>query len=140
VSARGAVAAASRTVVKVGSSSLTTNGRIDAARIDGLVATLAERVASGGQVVLVQQRQYVVQEAAKILPLLILRKLRLNLAGADFEGGEQIQRPVTFVSAFQPAHYFTAVGLHITGEPFDHLDAWLLIHAQYHCVERRVQI
>jgi glutamate 5-kinase len=53
MNARQAVAAAACTVVKVGSSSLTTDGRIDAGRIDALVAALAERVASGGQVVLV---------------------------------------------------------------------------------------
>src|SRR5258708_28852838 len=81
--------------------------------------------------------QHAVQETAKVLPLFEFGELRVNLAGADFEGGEQIQRPVTFVSALQPADYFTAVGLHITGGPFDHLDAWFLIHAQYHSVERR---
>jgi len=47
--------------------------------------------------------QHVIQKAAEVLPLLILRKLRLNLAGAHFEGGKQIQRPVTLVSAlFSP--------------------------------------
>src|SRR5665811_1591405 len=59
--------------------------------------------------------QHAIQEATKVLPLLEFGELRVNLAGADFEGGEQIQRPVTLVSAPQPAHYFTAVGLHITG-------------------------
>ena len=34
--------------------------------------------------------QYVVKEAAKILPFLILRKLRLNPASTDFKSREQI--------------------------------------------------
>src|ERR1700730_6286468 len=84
--------------------------------------------------------QHVIQEATKVLPLLVLGELGVNLAGVDFKGGEQIQRSVTLVSTLQRAHYFTAVGLHITGGPFDRLDARFLIHAQYHGVERRVQI
>jgi hypothetical protein len=43
--------------------------------------------------------QHAVQEAAKVLPLLILSKLCLDLASADFERGEQIQRPLTLVCA-----------------------------------------
>ncbi|MGI8667557.1 MAG: glutamate 5-kinase [Jatrophihabitans sp.] len=50
---RDAVAAAGRTVVKVGSSSLTRRGRLDAARLDVLVDALAARRAAGRQVVLV---------------------------------------------------------------------------------------
>ncbi|MEP6851339.1 MAG: glutamate 5-kinase [bacterium] len=50
---RADIAAAARTVVKVGSSSLTARGRIDAGRIDGLVDALAARRATGRQVVLV---------------------------------------------------------------------------------------
>jgi glutamate 5-kinase len=50
---RHAVAAAHRTVVKVGSSSLTSRGRLDAARLDALVDALAARQLSGRQVVLV---------------------------------------------------------------------------------------
>jgi glutamate 5-kinase len=53
MSARAAVGSAGRTVVKVGSSSLTTRGRIDAARLDSLVDAMAARVRSGRQVVLV---------------------------------------------------------------------------------------
>ncbi|MGI8881159.1 MAG: glutamate 5-kinase [Jatrophihabitans sp.] len=50
---RERVAAAGRTVVKVGSSSLTSNGLIDPARIDALVDALARRIGGGRQVVLV---------------------------------------------------------------------------------------
>jgi glutamate 5-kinase len=50
---RAVVAAARRAVVKVGSSSLTSNGRLDAARLDAIVDGIAGRVAAGGQVVLV---------------------------------------------------------------------------------------
>ena len=50
---RADIAAAARTVVKVGSSSLTSDGRIDGARIDALVDALAERRAGGHQIVLV---------------------------------------------------------------------------------------
>ncbi|MDQ6938061.1 MAG: glutamate 5-kinase, partial [Actinomycetota bacterium] len=50
---RAEVAAAARTVVKVGSSSLTSRGRIDGRRIDALVDALAARRTSGRQVVLV---------------------------------------------------------------------------------------
>ncbi len=50
---RAEVAAAARTVVKVGSSSLTSRGRIDGRRIDSLVDALAARRTSGRQVVLV---------------------------------------------------------------------------------------
>src|ERR1700728_1281099 len=35
--------------------------------------------------------QHAIEETAKILPLLILRKFRLHLASADFKGGKQIQ-------------------------------------------------
>ncbi len=52
-SGRDAVAGAGRTVVKVGSSSLTDGGRIDPARIDSLVDALAGHRAAGRQVVLV---------------------------------------------------------------------------------------
>jgi glutamate 5-kinase len=51
--ARLAVAAARRTVVKVGSSSLTTRGQLAPARLDALVDALAARVADGRQIVLV---------------------------------------------------------------------------------------
>ncbi|HKC29059.1 MAG TPA: glutamate 5-kinase, partial [Jatrophihabitans sp.] len=50
---REAVAAARRTVVKVGSSSLTSRGRLDPQRLDAIVDAIAARVAAGGQVVLV---------------------------------------------------------------------------------------
>src|SRR5436309_2119597 len=50
---RDAVAAARRTVVKVGSSSLTSNGRLDPHRLDAIVDALAARHAGGRQVVLV---------------------------------------------------------------------------------------
>ena len=51
---RGDIASADRVVVKVGSSSLTTDeGGIDEGRIAALAGTLAARVASGRQVVLV---------------------------------------------------------------------------------------
>ncbi len=50
---RAAIAAASRTVVKVGSSSLTSKGRIDPARLGALVDAVAARVQSGRQAVLV---------------------------------------------------------------------------------------
>jgi hypothetical protein len=35
------------------------------------------------------------QEAPKVFPLLIVGKIRVNLAGANFQGGEQLQCPVT---------------------------------------------
>ncbi|MEO6703063.1 MAG: glutamate 5-kinase [Jatrophihabitantaceae bacterium] len=50
---RDAIASAARTVVKVGSSSLTQRGQIEPARLDRLVAALAARRAAGQQVVLV---------------------------------------------------------------------------------------
>ncbi|MGH8962943.1 MAG: glutamate 5-kinase [Jatrophihabitantaceae bacterium] len=50
---RAAVAAAARTVVKVGSSSLTERGRLDYGRLDAIVDTLARRHQAGQQVVLV---------------------------------------------------------------------------------------
>ncbi len=50
---RAAVATAARTVVKVGSSSLTAQGRISPERIDALVDGLAVRRKDGGQIVLV---------------------------------------------------------------------------------------
>jgi glutamate 5-kinase len=52
-SGRAVVAQAARTVVKVGSSSLTQRGRLDPARIDALVDALAARSTQGRQVVLV---------------------------------------------------------------------------------------
>src|SRR5258706_14565360 len=78
------------------------------------------------------------RKAAKVLPLFGFRKLRFNLAGADFESGKQIQRPMTLVSALQPPHYFTAVGLHITRGPLDSLYARFFVHAQHDGVHRRV--
>lgn len=50
---REAVALARRTVVKVGSSSLTSRGRLDPHRLDAIVDALAARAAAGQQVVLV---------------------------------------------------------------------------------------
>ncbi|MDQ1719620.1 MAG: glutamate 5-kinase [Pseudonocardiales bacterium] len=50
---RSALATAGRTVVKVGSSSLTYRGRLEPARIESLVDALAARRAAGQQVVLV---------------------------------------------------------------------------------------
>ncbi|HST50081.1 glutamate 5-kinase [Jatrophihabitans sp.] len=50
---RELIAAAARTVVKVGSSSLTSRGRLQASRLDALVDALAARRAAGRQVVLV---------------------------------------------------------------------------------------
>jgi glutamate 5-kinase len=53
VTDRGALADARRTVVKVGSSSLTAGGVLDATRLDAIVDALARRHDAGGQVVLV---------------------------------------------------------------------------------------
>ena len=50
---RDTIAAAARTVVKVGSSSLTHRGQLEPARLDRLVSALAARRAAGRQVVLV---------------------------------------------------------------------------------------
>jgi glutamate 5-kinase len=50
---RGAIRSASRTVVKIGSSSLTARGRLDPHRLDALVDVLAARRAAGRQIVLV---------------------------------------------------------------------------------------
>ena len=50
---REAVAQARRTVVKVGSSSLTTGGRLDPERLDAIVDVIAARAAAGQHVVLV---------------------------------------------------------------------------------------
>src|SRR4051794_587723 len=50
---RAAVASAARTVVKVGSSSLTAHGQLDPRRLDAIVDALAARHAGGRQVVLV---------------------------------------------------------------------------------------
>ncbi len=50
---RDAIASAARTVVKVGSSSLTSKGRLDPARLDAIVDAVAARVGAGQQVVLV---------------------------------------------------------------------------------------
>jgi glutamate 5-kinase len=65
MSTRDSVAAAARTVVKVGSSSLTLRGRLDGARLDALVDALAARRAAGQQVVLVSSGAI----AAGIAPL-----------------------------------------------------------------------
>ena len=53
IMSRAAVANAARTVVKVGSSSLTSHGQLDPARLDAIVDAVAERVRSGKQAVLV---------------------------------------------------------------------------------------
>ncbi len=50
---RGAVAAARRTVVKIGSSSLTSRGRLAPERLDAIVDAVAARAQAGQQVVLV---------------------------------------------------------------------------------------
>jgi glutamate 5-kinase len=62
---RAGVAAARRSVVKVGSSSLTSGGQLDPARLDAIVDALARRHASGQQVVLVSSGAI----AAGIAPL-----------------------------------------------------------------------
>jgi len=76
VTARPDIATARRVVVKIGSSSLTTRGgAIDEARIASLVATLADRVHDGGQVLLVSSGAI----AAGLAPL-GLRKRPRDLA------------------------------------------------------------
>ncbi|MDT4938213.1 MAG: glutamate 5-kinase [Pseudonocardiales bacterium] len=50
---RSSIGAARRTVVKVGSSSLTSNGQLDPLQLDAIVDALARRAATGQQVVLV---------------------------------------------------------------------------------------
>ena len=50
---RAAIRAAARTVVKVGSSSLTSDGRLDPQRLDAIVDALAGRAVGGRQIVLV---------------------------------------------------------------------------------------
>ncbi|HLY33925.1 MAG TPA: glutamate 5-kinase [Jatrophihabitantaceae bacterium] len=50
---RDAIGAARRTVVKVGSSSLTSDGQLDPQRLDAIVDALAARAATGQQLVLV---------------------------------------------------------------------------------------
>ncbi len=71
--ARPDVAAAARTVVKIGSSSLTTaDGAIDDARIAALAAALAGRVRGGGQVLLVSSGAI----AAGMAPLGLRRRPR----------------------------------------------------------------
>ncbi|MDQ2796845.1 MAG: glutamate 5-kinase [Actinomycetota bacterium] len=62
---RGQVASARRTVVKVGSSSLTSGGMLDPLRLDAIVDAVAARVAQGRQVVLVSSGAI----AAGIAPL-----------------------------------------------------------------------
>jgi glutamate 5-kinase len=65
VTGREAIATAHRTVVKVGSSSLTSHGRLDPHRLDRLVDVLAARRAAGRQLVLVSSGAI----AAGIAPL-----------------------------------------------------------------------
>ena len=62
---RAAIAAAARTVVKVGSSSLTADGQLDPGRLDAIVEALAGRHRAGQQVVLVSSGAI----AAGIAPL-----------------------------------------------------------------------
>jgi len=69
---RGDIAAARRVVVKVGSSSLTTEGRIDEGRIAALAGVLAGRVRGGSQVVLVSSGAI----AAGLAPLRLPRRPR----------------------------------------------------------------
>jgi glutamate 5-kinase len=75
---REAVAAAARTVVKIGSSSLTTGGQLDPPRLDAVADALARRHAAGRQVVLVSSGAI----AAGITPL-GLRKRPRDLATAQ---------------------------------------------------------
>ncbi|MFC5053792.1 glutamate 5-kinase [Saccharothrix xinjiangensis] len=71
--ARQAVSAASRVVVKVGSSSLTTaQGGLDRSRLDALVDAVAARRAAGSQVVLVSSGAI----AAGLAPLGVTRRPR----------------------------------------------------------------
>ena len=69
---RDDVAAARRVVVKVGSSSITNDGRIDESRIAALAGALAGRVRAGGQVVLVSSGAI----AAGLAPLGLARRPR----------------------------------------------------------------
>ncbi|MDQ2957141.1 MAG: glutamate 5-kinase, partial [Actinomycetota bacterium] len=69
---RELIATAGRTVVKIGSSSLTRRGRLEPGRIDSLVAALAARRAAGQQVVLVSSGAI----AAGLAPLGLARRPR----------------------------------------------------------------
>jgi glutamate 5-kinase len=62
---RAAIAQARRTVVKIGSSSLTERGRLEAGRLDAIVDAVAQRHAAGQQVVVVSSGAI----AAGIAPL-----------------------------------------------------------------------
>jgi glutamate 5-kinase len=62
---RAAIAGARRTVVKIGSSSLTERGRLNAARLDAIVDAIAQRQTSGQQVIVVSSGAI----AAGIAPL-----------------------------------------------------------------------
>lgn len=69
---RAAVRDAARVVVKVGSSSLTTDGRMDETRVDALVDALAEHRTGGRQVVLVSSGAI----ASGMAPLALARRPR----------------------------------------------------------------
>lgn len=62
-------------------------------------------------------RHQMIHEVQKLQAALVLSDLRVDRTGRDFQGGKQIQRPVTFVGALEPADDFAIVGLHVPGRP-----------------------
>jgi glutamate 5-kinase len=93
---RAAVAAAARVVVKVGSSSLTTNGRMDGDKVDALVDALVVHRDAGREVLLVSSGAI----AAGIAPLSLKRRprdLATQQAAASVGQGTLLAR---YTSAF----------------------------------------
>ncbi|WP_156757758.1 glutamate 5-kinase [Actinokineospora pegani] len=102
---RPAIAAARLTVVKVGSSSLTTAaGGLDTARLDALVDAIAGRLAAGGHVVLVSSGAI----AAGLSPLGIAKRPRDLATQQAAASVGQIQLAHAYVESF--ARYSLRVG------------------------------
>jgi glutamate 5-kinase len=101
---REAVAVAKRTVVKIGSSSLTSRGRLDPNRLDLIVDAVAARLAAGQQVVLVSSGAI----AAGIGPLGLKTRPRDLATQQAAASVGQVQLAERYASSF--ARYGLQVG------------------------------
>ncbi len=78
------------------------------------------------------------QESLEIDALLGLGGLAVNDAGGHFEGGEQVNRAMAFVSAFESLDHLPATGLDVAAPALQRLDRGLLVDAQDEGLFRRV--
>src|SRR5262249_6014499 len=79
-------------------------------------------------------------ESLEVNAFLALRGLTTDDSGSDFQGGEEVDRAMPLVGAFQAPNDPAAARLNITGGPFQSLNRRLFVDAKDQRMFRRVQV